>query len=61
MIVLYGEIMMLWLRAGYGEMPMEAGAPNSAKFRGGLQGWSRFDKGGGVGDGGSNNYLFFKR
>ena len=38
MIVLYGEIMMLWLRAGYGEMPMEAGAPNSAKFRGGVAG-----------------------
>ena len=33
MIVLYREIMMLWLRAGYGETG--AGEPNSAKFRGG--------------------------
>ena len=54
--------MMLWLRVGYGET--WAGAPNSAKFRGGgtLQGLPRFDKGGwGWGDGVSNNYLFFKR
>ena len=60
MIVLCREIMMLWLRAGYGEMG--AGAPNSGVSSGGgggggLQGWPRFDKGGG----GSNNYLFFKR
>ena len=33
MIVLYREIMMLWLRTGYGETV--AGAPNSAKFMGG--------------------------
>ena len=61
MIVLYREIMMLWLRAGYGET--RAGAPNSAKFRGGgrLQGQPKFDKGWGGGGGGSNNYLFFKR
>ena len=36
MIVLYREIMMLWLGAGYGETG--SGAPNSAKFRGG-GGW----------------------
>ena len=58
MIVLYREIMMLWLRAGYGETG--AGAPNSAKFRGGgCRGSQDLTKGGGGGY--SNNYLFFKR
>ena len=58
MIVLYREIMMLWLRAGYGETV--AGAPNSAKFMGGggCRGSQDLTKGGGRG--GSNNY-FFKR
>ena len=47
MIVLYREIMMLWLRAGYGETG--AGAPNSAKFRegGGCRGSQNLTKGGG--------------
>ena len=55
MIVLYREIMMLWLRAGYGET--RAGAPSSAKSRGeGCRGSQDLTKGGG---GGSNNYLFF--
>ena len=47
MIVLYREIMMLWLRAGYSETG--AGAPNSAKFRGGGRGCQDLTKGGGVG------------
>ena len=48
MIVLYREIMMLWLRAGYCET--EASAPNSAKFRGGgLQAGAPNRGGGGVG------------
>ena len=59
MIVLYREIMMLWLRAGYSETG--AGAPNSAKFRGGsCRGCQDLTKGGGLGGGGSNNYLFSK-
>ena len=46
MIVLYREIMMLWLRAGYCETG--AGAPNSAKFRGGgCRGSHDLTKGGG--------------
>ena len=51
MIVLYREIMMLWLRAGYGETG--AGAPNSAKFRGGggCRGSQDLTKGGGWGEG----------
>ena len=56
MIVLYREIMMLWLRAGYGETG--AGASSSAKFRGGggCRGSQDLTRGGG-----SNNYLFFHR
>ena len=49
--------MMLWLRAS---MVREtgAGAPNSAKFRGGgCRGCQDLTKGGGVGGGGSNNYF----
>ena len=48
MIVLYTEIMMLRLRAGYCETG--AGAPNSAKFRGGgggCRGNQDLTKGGG--------------
>ena len=46
MIVSYREIMMLWLCAGYGETG--AGAPNSAKFRGGggCRGSQNLTKGG---------------
>ena len=47
MIVLYREIRMLWLRAGYCETG--AGAPKSAKFRGGggCRGSQDLTKGGG--------------
>ena len=49
--------MMLCLRAGYGEIT-GAGAPNSAKFRGGgCRGSQDLTMGGGVGGGCSNNYF----
>ena len=50
MIVLYREIMMLRLRAGYCETG--AVAPNSAKFRGGgCRGSQNLTNGGGLGEG----------
>ena len=58
MIVLYREIIMLWLSAGYGETG--AGATNSAKFRGGgVAGVDKILTNGGGEEG--NNYLIFKR